>query len=112
MEREDKSIARFPPPPSHYKHFTSPDILDPPDINVISQLNSFKTFGTEYNLKDILTFYNPVDIHLLKEVPKSSIEGRFSKHFILRKHKQQQNRSKPKVLEYKREFQCNQRTRK
>ena len=75
MEREDKSIARFPPPPSHYKHFTSPDILDPPDINVISQLNSFKTFGTEYNLKDILTFYNPVDIHLLKEVPKSSIEG-------------------------------------
>ena len=75
MEREDKSIARFPPPPSHYKYFTSPHTLDPPDINVISQLNSFKTFGTEYNLKDILTFYNPVDVQLLKDIPKSSIES-------------------------------------
>ena len=45
--------ADFPFPPHHYKQFSSPDSLSPPNLKEIAKLNKvFYAFGAEESFKD------------------------------------------------------------
>lgn len=44
-------LSVFPNPPNHYKDFINgPNSLNPPDIQIISKITNFTTFGTEYKI--------------------------------------------------------------
>ena len=73
-DKEDRTKARFPPPPTYYKQFSSPSAMSPPNYNFISKLNSFRTFGTEYKIKDVNNFFNPVEIQVLQRLPKEKVD--------------------------------------
>lgn len=73
-EKEDRTTARFPPPPSYYKSFTSSNSMNPPKINILSKLNAFRSFGTEYKIKDVNNFFNPVDIQILQRLDKDKVD--------------------------------------
>lgn len=73
-DKEDRTTARFPPPPTYYKQFSSPSAMSPPNYNFISKLNSFRTFGTEYKIKDVNNFFNPVEIQMLQRLPKEKVD--------------------------------------
>ena len=59
--------SKFPFPPTYYKDFETPKSMNPPDLNIISKMNTFKTFGVEYKTKHINIFLNPVEIDKFKE---------------------------------------------
>ena len=73
-DKEDRTTARFPPPPTYYKKFTSPSAMFPPNYSFISKLNSYRTFGTEYKIKDVNNFFNPVEIQMLQRLPKEKVD--------------------------------------
>ena len=63
----DRMKSKFPFPPTYYKEFETPESLKPPDLNIISKMNTFKTFGVEYKTKHINIFLNPVEIDKFTE---------------------------------------------
>ena len=63
----DRMKSKFPFPPTYYKEFETPQSMKPPDLNIISKMNTFKTFGVEYKTKHINIFLNPVEIDKFKE---------------------------------------------
>ena len=62
MENEKEKLV-FPPPPSYYKEFTSPNRYSPPKLSTLYKIDKFRTFDNNYSLKDLNITYNPVNIN-------------------------------------------------
>ena len=77
MENLERINSKYPLPPTYYKDFEEPNSKNPPDLNIISKMNSFKSFGVEYKTKNINIFLNPVDVSKIKkeEIKKYSLEN-------------------------------------
>jgi hypothetical protein len=69
MSKEISNISVYPNPPLHYKDFEYSDTAKPiPDINLLSRISSFMTFGKEYQLKEL-------------NFPKIQVETNFLRFF-------------------------------
>ena len=77
-QKKDKTIDKekllFPPPPDYYKEFSTPNKYDPPNISCLEKLDTFSSFGNQYNLKEINISYNPVEISILKNLNQNYLK--------------------------------------
>jgi hypothetical protein len=64
---ENSNMIIYPNPPQHYKDFEYSDSAKPiPDINLLNKINTFMTFGKEYQIKEINFNKTQVDSNFLK----------------------------------------------
>jgi hypothetical protein len=74
---ENNNISVFPNPPNHYKHFQNSDTaLPPPDINMLSRVNSFMTFGKEYKLRELNFHKQLIETNFMDFYDKAKLADR------------------------------------
>jgi hypothetical protein len=77
MSKETSSLSVYPNPPQHYKDFEYSDTSKPiPDINLLSRVSSFMTFGKEYQLKELNFPKIQLDSNFLRFFDVSVIEAK------------------------------------
>ncbi len=67
-------LSLYPDPPKHYKQFIREDSMSYPDLNFLSRMETFMTFGKEYKTKEINTNVNTVDTEFLKHFDSKLLE--------------------------------------